>query len=214
MSNPHDWYRRQSMASAAAGLVILWGEPDAARFQRWKSARFRYDLTRVAIALQHGYSDVRALWPTLADPYDTVAEEHERLFVGPGTVDCPPYEAFWRPARTPTLVIGAISGKVADVYDAIGVKLRPELHELPDHLEAEWEALAVAWQGDAETVAIGNILLTEHLAQWMPAFCAKVLTVSPHGFYGRVAQLTVSWLPAMAEFAETIPDVSLVDEGH
>lgn len=210
MSNPHDHDRRYP-AAAAVGLVSLWGEPDKERFQRWQSARFRYEMTRVAIALQHGYRAERALWSTLVRPYDTVTEEYEQLFVGPGTVPCPPYETFWRPVRTPTQVMGAISGKVADIYDAMGMKVKPQLHELPDHLEAEWEALAIAWQGDAEMVAVGSILLTDHLAQWMPAFCAKVTTIAPHGFYASVARLTLSWLPILQEFAATISDFSLVE---
>ncbi len=186
--------------AAAAALAAFWGEPELKALRLWRSEALEGDLAVVAEALGRGRDLLPDLREALRTPHRAIAEEYERLFVGPGTVPCPPYEALWRKDR-PRLeegtVFGAVTGKVSDLYDAIGVRMREELRELPDHVAAEWEAVAYALGlGEMERAAARE-LLSEHLAIWHEPFCAKVEASAKLALYGLVAQLTRAWLPAI-----------------
>lgn len=187
-------------SAAATALAAFWGEPDLEALRLWRSEALQGDLALVAAALGQGGDLLPPLREALKASHRSLAEEYERLFVGPGTVPCPPYEALWRKDR-PRLeegtVFGAVTGKVADLYDDIGVQMRGELRELPDHVSAEWEAVAFALHaGEAERAAARE-LLAEHLAIWQAPFCAKVEASARLPFYSGVAQLTQAWLPAL-----------------
>lgn len=181
-------------AAAAEALAQLWGEPSQAQIVRWKSKPFQYDMRRIIAVLQGGKSQLPSLFQGLGAEVAEILDEYERLFVGPGTVDCPPYEAYWRPRKAQDMTYGTVSGKVADIYDALGMRLNPELHELPDHMAVEWEALAVALHKDDKE--IGRILFFEHLAQWQPVFLKKVTVSARQPFYVALAGLTTAWLSA------------------
>ncbi len=189
-------------SAAAAALAAFWGEPEMKALRLWRSQALQDDLALVADALGRGEEVLPSLREALAAPRRVLAEEYERLFVGPGTVPCPPYEALWRKDR-PKLeegtVVGAVTGRVADLYDDIGVRMRKELRELPDHVSAEWEAVAYGLQAGEPQSAAACELLGEHLAVWLPPLCAKVREAAKLPFYERVASLTDSWLPALVE---------------
>ncbi len=188
--------------AAATALAAFWGEPELKALRLWRSEALQRDLALVTEALGRGEESLAPLSDALRAPHRVLAEEYERLFVGPGTVPCPPYEALWRKDR-PRLeegtVFGAVTGKVADLYDEIGVRMREELRELPDHVSAEWEAVAYALDRGESERAAARELLAEHLAIWQPPFCAKVEESSKLPFYRLVAQLTQAWLPALLE---------------
>jgi TorA maturation chaperone TorD len=192
-------------AAAASALAAFWGEPDMQALRRWRSAALHEDLRLVADALGCGEDLLEPMREALRTPHRILAEEYERLCVGPGTVPCPPYEALWRKDR-PKLeqgtVYGAVTGKVADLYDEIGVRVRPELRELPDHIAAEWEAVAYALTlGPTERLAAKD-LLAEHLAVWLPPFLRRVEDSQSRTFYLLLAQLTGLWQPAILAILE------------
>ncbi len=189
-------------SAAASALAAFWGEPEMKALRLWRSEALQGDLALVADALGRGAELLDPLRAALGAPHRVLAEEYERLFVGPGTVPCPPYEALWRKDR-PKLeegtVFGAVTGRVADLYDDIGVQMRAELRELPDHVSAEWEAVAHGLQAGETQRAAAQELIAEHLAVWLPPLCAKVRDSSQLPFYGLVAGLTEAWLPALLD---------------
>jgi TorA maturation chaperone TorD len=126
-------------------------------------------------------------------------DEYERLFVGPGAAPCLPYESLWgaaRPRRDAGSVMGPAAIAVADLYGVIGLSVRPEAHELPDHLMLEWEAVSAAIARGA-TEAAGELLDT-HLARWMPAFCECVAAETTLPFYRALATITRDWTDALS----------------
>lgn len=130
-----------------------------------------------------------------------LSNEYERLFVGPGLVPCPPYEAVWRadrPKHEEGCVTGVSSQEVKRLYGEMGLQIKGP--ELPDHIAIEWEALAYAWQNNAEG-AISRQLATEHLAIWMPPFCASVAVNTTLPFYQLLAEVTAECAAGLAEFA-------------
>jgi TorA maturation chaperone TorD len=189
-------------SAAAAALAAFWGEPELKSLRLWRSEALQSDLALLAGMLEAGKHLLDPLRAALKSPHRVLAEEYERLFVGPGTVPCPPYEALWRKDR-PKLeqgtVFGAVTGRVADLYDDIGVQMRADLRELPDHVSAEWEAVAHGLKGGAEQRRAARELVTDHLRVWLPPFCGQVREAASLPFYGLVASLTEAWLPALAE---------------
>jgi len=131
---------------------------------------------------------------------DGLLEEYERLLVGPGQVPCNPYESLWR-AGQPRLeqgrLMAAVAGEVTQVYGDLGLRVGEGAHELPDHVAVEWEALAYAVDSGADEQA--ERLLRDHLAEWMPGFCAAVGAETTHPFYRTLAQITSAWTAALAE---------------
>ncbi len=189
-------------SAAAAALAAFWGEPEPKSLRLWRSEALQGDLALLAGTLGAGEHLLEPLHAALKAPHRVLAEEYERLFVGPGTVPCPPYEALWRKDR-PKLeqgtVFGAVTGRVADLYDDIGVQMRVDLRELPDHVSAEWEAAAHGLQGGPEQRQAARELVTDHLRVWLPPFCGKIREAANLPFYGLLASLTEAWLPALVE---------------
>jgi TorA maturation chaperone TorD len=76
------------------------------------------------------------------------------------------------------------------------LSVRSSAHELPDHVAIEWEALAYAVEQGADEQA--EQLARNHLAGWMPAFCAAVATETTVPFYETLTRLTLAATAALA----------------
>jgi len=87
--------------------------------------------------------------------------------------------------------MAAAATDVERIYRELGLQVRADVHELPDHLVVEWEALAYALEHDAEDEAAE--LGREHLASWVPAFCAAVASETEQPFYAALARVTSGW---------------------
>lgn len=137
-------------------------------------------------------ADEVARWDEPPGPVDEALEdEYERLLVGPGRVPCPPYESLWRsdaPRREQGRLMAACAVDVAALYRLLGLRVREDAHELPDQLAVELEALAYALESGADEIA--EALLRDHLAHWVPAFCAQVARETTHPFYAALATRT------------------------
>ncbi len=130
-------------------------------------------------------------------------EEYERLFVGPGRTPCAPYESLWRadaPRRERGLLMGPATIEVQALCREMGLTMRAEVHELPDHVVVEWEALAFALaEGRLEP---GRRLLVEHLAIWLPELCDAIVRETSSPFYSELAARTPSWVRALGSSLE------------
>ncbi len=186
-------------ADAAALLSRWWSRPtDEARDEwgeLWKvAARVATDL-----GLDLGQIDELSQGAQNTDPH-ALLDEYERLFVGPGPAPCLPYESLWS-AGTRRLDIGSVMGPaalaVADLYTAIGLTVREDSHELPDHVMIEWEAVAAALARDEAEAAAE--LIDTHLARWMHPFCERVAADTTLPFYRALAAITRDWTDALAD---------------
>jgi TorA maturation chaperone TorD len=118
---------------------------------------------------------------------------------GPGRVPCAPYESLWRNDVSrfeQGSLMGAPADAVGRIYRGLGVQLRSDAHELPDHIQVEWEALACALDRDA--IEHAHALLRDHLAVWMAPFCAAVAGETQAPFYAALAGLTPAWTAALS----------------
>jgi TorA maturation chaperone TorD/NAD-dependent dihydropyrimidine dehydrogenase PreA subunit len=123
-----------------------------------------------------------------------MAQEFTRLFVGPGRPVAHPYESVYREGR--------IMGETTlDVRNRLaGEDLAPSRHILADHVGIELAFMAhlaareaLAWEagegGDARHWLVQQkSFLQDHLSNWLPQFCRRVLVGRPLPHYAELAR--------------------------
>ena len=131
---------------------------------------------------------------------EDLAVEYTRLFIGPGK-HISPYAAIYTGGDGSSLWNSATTS-VQNFIRAAGFDYRPDFRDLPDHISVELEFMqhltareAAAWgKGDLEGAKrlrrLEARFLTEHLANWIPAFCERITVEANHPFYRALAGLT------------------------
>lgn len=179
-------------------LARWWSRPTPAELSSW--AELWPEARETARGLELGGEAIEQLHAAAeaADP-ELLIDEYERLLVGPGRAPCAPYESLWRndaAQHEQGMLMGAAADAVERIYRGLGVRIRGEAHELPDHLLVEWEALAYALHHDATKPA--DALLHDHLSIWMAPFCDAVAGETHEQYYATLAELTSAWTAALA----------------
>lgn len=137
-----------------------------------------------------------------ADREDALRElkaEYTRLFMGPMTPACPPYESVFdkeRPEESWGTMAGPATDAMARALADEGLKMTLEFAELPDHVAIELEymyyLLSQAYYGKENTekyLEKADVFLAEHLAKWLPEFGVLVSKKSNHLFYQKIGLL-------------------------
>lgn len=184
-------------AEAALLLSRWWSRPTAIEREIWGQSFMAAE--NVAADIGCARDPVRELADALPlSDTDTMLDEYERLFVGPGAPPCQPYESLWLGGprrRDAGTVMGPAATAVASIYDLLGLNLEEDAHELPDHVMIEWEALGFAFYRGASDACAK--LLGDHLAEWMAPFCQAVSAAATVPFYVHLATLTPAWTAAL-----------------
>jgi len=120
--------------------------------------------------------------------------EYTRLFIGPYHLNCPPYESIYRDDQR--LVMSKYASEVWKFYDQIGLTLRSNLNELPDHISLELEfvsellARAIRLKKERDYyLKLKNKFLAEHILKWIPQFCHDVEAYTKLDYYRELAKL-------------------------
>jgi TorA maturation chaperone TorD len=144
-----------------------------------------------------------------------LAKEHLRLFVGPGRVPCPPYEAVYRKDRPDFekgLVMGPSTADVRRAYSAAGLDLSKTYTDLPDHITAEMEFMQflcaeetrLAQQGNNEEAAKMRGMQREfqknHIAHWVGDFADCILRSTTLPFYRATASVLKEFAKSEADY--------------
>jgi putative dimethyl sulfoxide reductase chaperone len=143
-----------------------------------------------------------------------LSKEYLRLFVGPGRVQCPPYESVHRQDR-PILERGLVMGpSTADVrhrYAEAGLVLPKNFTDLPDHIAVEMEFMHFLCSEELKSIEQGNLqesarrktmeqeFLKEHLEHWVEGFADCVLKSTNSSFYKSAAGLLKSFVKNESE---------------
>lgn len=138
---------------------------------------------------------------------EDLAVEFTRLFIGPGPhlspnesvhieTESKQEPGFWGPETV----------KVKKFMEAAGLAIDDSFTGMPDHISAEFEFMqqlalkeAEAWAEPNQEFAT-NILkiekrfLDEHLSQWIPRFCDKVIEMAEEPFYREFAEVTKGFI--------------------
>ncbi|PLR98833.1 TorD/DmsD family molecular chaperone [Bacillus sp. T33-2] len=122
-------------------------------------------------------------------------EEFDRLFLGPGSIEAPPWESYYRTKEQ--ILFGETMYLVREKYRRFGLQYRKENKEPDDHLAIELEFMIFLIEsalGD-NLVDILDLIdaqlgfLHDHLNCWIPKFCEKICTRSESGLYRGAALL-------------------------
>ncbi|GMQ79591.1 MAG: molecular chaperone TorD family protein [Thermodesulfobacteriota bacterium] len=134
---------------------------------------------------------------------EDLAVEYARLFLGPGK-HISPHESVHHQREDGDwgTLWGASTVDVKKFIEATGLGYEAGYKGMPDHISVEFEFMAAlarrevqAWfEGDEASarscVAVQKKFLEEHLIQWIPDFCEKVIRHAELPFYRAVAELT------------------------
>ncbi len=144
--------------------------------------------------------------------YRALKLEYDALFRVPGDRYTRPYEAVHRHKRTGGkrttggLVWGPATVAVQKVYSQAGAAISEKFKELPDFIGLELEFMrflcaqeAEAWErDDADTASRyrgwQQKFLSEHLAQWVEAFCQELAAQAESDFYRGLAEMTQEYV--------------------
>lgn len=128
---------------------------------------------------------------------EELVPEYHRLFVMPGS-PVPPYESIYREGWR---VMGESTVDVVRQYEKAGFYLSPSFKDLPDHIAAELEFMALlceeeetAWHKDdffqaAKLLSREETFLKDHLVRWIPHFSSRILSSTDSAFYRALASL-------------------------
>lgn len=127
-------------------------------------------------------------------------QTYVQLFFASPHFVAPPYESVYMEGG---FVMGEAAAAVARVYSREGVGLSPAFKDLPDHIAAELEFMALLAQREAacwekrvrevvEQITREETFLRKHLCVWLPHF-SKRLEKSGEPFYSPLARITDSF---------------------
>ena len=126
--------------------------------------------------------------------------DYARLFVGPYELLAPPYGSVYLERKKE--VMGESTVAVQRIYEAVGLRVDKDFHELPDHITVELEFMyylvheELRAYGQADCDGVRNILgqqemfLKSHLGAWVLAFTEKVQQGCETSFYRNLARCT------------------------
>ena len=144
-----------------------------------------------------------------------LAREHLRLFVGPGHIPCPPYEAVHRkdrPAFEKGLVMGPSTADVRRAYLAAGLELPRTYTDLPDHIAAEMEFMHFLCSEESRFRREGNQqeglkmknmqreFHKKHLEPWVEDFADCVIRSTTSPFYSLAANVLKQFTKTEADY--------------
>jgi DMSO reductase family type II enzyme chaperone len=142
-------------------------------------------------------------------------KEYTRLFIAayPNKVVAPPYSSVY--LGDSRQVWGASTAQVARLYEAAGLGMNENFHDVPDHIAAELEfaSYLIAEQQKhnsteadktREMASIERKFLTEHLCKWATLFLSRVAEYSKVDFYCVIARLAQKFIDYESKQAQTL----------
>ena len=124
---------------------------------------------------------------------DAVAQEYVDLFVGVGKSEVSLHAAEYLQSRGGS-VLAELRGELA----RLGLGRRQEVNLFEDHLAAVLETMRVLIAGgpgiEPRGIPEQRALFAAYVASWVPACCAAISSKSIANYYGRVAELTDSFV--------------------
>lgn len=128
-------------------------------------------------------------------------KEYQRLFTGPGKMEAPPWESFYR--NKDQLLFDECCFEVRQHYHRNGLQFQRENNEPDDHLLLELEFMCFLCDRslkETDKALLLKILenqiyfLEEHLRMWIPQFCTRILENTSSKLYKGAALLLDNFL--------------------
>ena len=138
---------------------------------------------------------------------EKLAVEYAGLFLGPAK-HISPHESLHHERGDGDW--GKLWGKdtvlVKNFIETAGLEYKSEFTGMPDHISVELEFMhraaereAQAWEKNESDGALYCLkmekkFIDEHIAEWIPAFCDKIIAQAELSFYREIAKLTKSFI--------------------
>lgn len=106
-------------------------------------------------------------------------EDFDNLFVFPGG-KLPPLESLYAEGED-------AAGSVADFYLRAGLTFEEEYHLVPDHISLEF--LFMSYLIDTGNGGLQEKFLDEHIVNWVPYYCGKIVDLARTLFYREIAEI-------------------------
>lgn len=133
---------------------------------------------------------------------DGLWDEYNRLFVGPGPLEAPPWESVYRSKER--LLFGDETLAVREFYQNFGLGVKEKNKEPDDHIGLEMEFMAFLSKEAAELnqqdeditpfMDASKRFIKDHLKEWVPYFCYDLEDKAQTRFFQGLAKLTRGWL--------------------
>lgn len=123
---------------------------------------------------------------------ESLKVEHARLFVGPFSLEAPPYGSVYMEKSEHLMAESTMH--VQQWYESEGMELA--IHDVPDHIRIELEFVCYLIIREHEAEDPGNwrkkqrSFLEQHLARWIAQFENKVRESDETGLYAMLAEAT------------------------
>ncbi len=206
--------KKAELAQKRAGIyhtlsVTYAGRADEALLEvygSWRASESELPRGSLPDAMKRGLGRIGA-WLDEGDSHisrerlGALESEFVKLFRGlaRGQSPPPPYESVYVDSG---FVYGPATDRVSRKYREFSLKGHG--NEPPDHLPLELDFMrflcekeAEAWESKQsvdEWLSEEQAFLNEHLAQWVPALCDNVRSLSENAFYSGLADLTEGWI--------------------
>jgi DMSO reductase family type II enzyme chaperone len=185
-------------------LARCFAHPDGELIELFSSSRLEEVLQAWrCLGRESSYIDKAAnwlmKWPSQQTALLELEKEYTRLFITAyPRVVAPPYSSVYLDKEQ--FVWGKSTAEAARLYEAAGLGMNRNYHDIPDHIAAELEfvsyLIAEQQKGDEQgspsteqMSALEKRFLTEHLYKWVQAFFNRVAEYSRMTFYGMIAEL-------------------------
>jgi TorA maturation chaperone TorD len=178
--------------------VIFRAEIEKPLLQHLKKPELLYVLSDMGIELGDDFSNRPE-----DDLIENLAVEYTRLFLGPAK-HISPHESVHhkRDDGDWGSLFGADTVAVKNFIEASGLEYKSQYRGLPDHISVELELMQQAAGREAQAreendiegvfycLSIEKRFIEEHLRQWVPVFCNKIISEAEMSFYREIAKLT------------------------
>ena len=145
-----------------------------------------------------------AKWPSQEAALLELEKEYTRLFITAyPKVVAPPYSSVYLDKER--LIWGKSTAEAARLYEAAGLGISQDFHDIPDHIAAEMEFVShlileqyrLKQAGVTKTQELASIerqFLTDHLFKWASLFFGRVAEYSKVTFYSGIALLAQKFI--------------------
>ncbi len=141
------------------------------------------------------------------DLIEELAVEYARLFIGPAK-HISPHESIHHDTGDGDWgqLWGRSTVEIKKFVETAGLKFRPEYTGMPDHISVEFEFMQQAAKREAQAgeendsdallycLKMEKMFIEEHLIQWVPIFCDKVISETELSYYSEIAKVTKNFM--------------------
>ena len=190
-------------------LALAFAFPDQELYEALRAGTLATAIAEIAPALPYDLTTATTLGlGTVAEPYGDFESEYIRLFdVGAAGPPCPLYGGVY-------VGVGDRMKVMEDAtrfYNFFGLRLSPEMRELPDHITTELEFLHYLTFREAEARQHGvdpssllraeRDFLARHLCRWVPQLQARLAKQTTPPFFAALVRFAVTFFAQDQQYA-------------